>query len=136
MIGNGWCRSICSYGGYNCYVNAYRKESSTYDECKIACNNHSDCIGFAISDGTFTYPNRCYVYGQLPGFVPYLTNPNVWQQHPISKITKIRSSSGGDSDVRCFKKLLENKENDGKFLNIGISNIRIKPTSWKVFTGI
>ena len=120
MVGNGWCRAQCKDGGYSCKVNGYRKDSSSYDECKITCNDESACNGFAVSDSSYGYPNRCYVYGDEAKFSQTITNSNDWTKYlrypeDIKTIFKIESSGGVDQKVRCFKRIRKEDQPKGKY---------------------
>ena len=110
LIGNGWCRAKCDNGRNTCLVNGIRKDSSDYEECKSACDGLSTCTGFAISDKFYSYPNRCYVYGNFT-WEKYW---HEWDAYPNTKYMKIYGSNGGDSEVRCFQKLVELKPRKGE----------------------
>ena len=121
LIGNGWCRTRCDVSDKICPINGYGKDPSSYDECKSACDNEIDCTGFAISNDIYRVPNRCGVYGNLTSVnVAKWTNPGAWFAKPQSTYGFIGFevfSSNGQSGVRCFKKLEEISQNEGKSFN-------------------
>ena len=97
MMGNGWCRGWC--GSY-CLLNARKKDSSNLDECRAACDNEEGCTGFAISDGSYSYPNRCYIYGIFSS-----TNQGVassWIAMPHSYVVVF--STYGNHGVKCWER--------------------------------
>ena len=77
-IGDEFCRPAgCDISSSSCRVNGYWKDESNYEECKTECISDLACIGIAVSDDTYNYPNRCYVYGTVSskvGWNSYLQN--------------------------------------------------------------
>ena len=147
MIGDGWCRPECKipeYDEYNenneldeyyvppnpCFLNALTKDSSNPDECKSACDNEEGCTGYAISDSSYTYPNKCYIYGNFSSKNQGATSS--WTAKPHSFI-EIHSSSGFNSNnpshksIKCWKNTKEKDKIQGNntlglqiYLNISI----------------
>ena len=120
VIGNGWCRAKCKNSidvHKMCTVNGIRKELSDHEECKSACDSLSTCTGFAISDKFYSYPNRCYVYGNFSSWDKSKVSDE-WEAYLNDGNMKIEGSNGGDSEVRCFQKLNELKPRNGEWLNI------------------
>ena len=111
LIGDGWCRPNCVVSDSDCRINAYRKESSNYEECKSACIDEEDCTGFAISDITFWSSNgevskRCYVYGNISSEdTANWADPDVWSSYPYSTYGFEVYSTNGQRGIRCFKRL-------------------------------
>ena len=96
------------------------KDSSDNDECKSACENKSACTGFAISNsGYSSAPNRCIIYGNISSVsVDNLPNSDAWIAYttlPYGFKGFEVDSSSGYSGVRCFKRLNQENQNDGKF---------------------
>ena len=118
FIGYGWCRPNCDIKKSSCRLNAYKKQSSNYDECKSACNNEVDCTGFAISDSSYFYPNRCYMYGNLTSEnKANWANPGKWRpSHHSTNDNEVHTSSG-DWGARCFKSLAKQDQYKGKSSN-------------------
>ena len=72
-VGKGWCRPYgCDITNRNCRVNGFYKDGSSYQDCSTTCLTEIACVGFALSDETSAFPNRCFVYG------------NIWQQNTSS----------------------------------------------------
>ena len=62
-MGAGFCRPDgCDITSPSCRVNGYYKDESSYQECHTTCLEQASCVGFAISESTYSNPNRCYVY--------------------------------------------------------------------------
>ena len=107
-MGDGWCRPEChvlrNVRPSTCRLNARKKDSSNPDECEAACDNEEGCTGFAISDSSFFYPNRCYIYGNFSS-----TNlRSGWIAKPHSFIEV--NSTNGNHGVKCWKKTKEMAE--------------------------
>ena len=113
-MGDGWCRPECNILNnvqpHSCRLNALKKESSNPDECKLACDNEEGCTGYAISDSSFFYPNRCYIYGNFSSKSQGATSS--WTAKPHSFI-EIHSTSGfnnnnpSNSGIKCWKNTKE-----------------------------
>ena len=61
FIGNGWCRASDGWS----LVTHYFKDHSNPTECKLKCLNEPSRTGYAISNSRHSYPNRCFVHGDL-----------------------------------------------------------------------
>ena len=101
-------------------INGYSKTKSDYDECKFVCENESACIGFAISNSTYDYPDLCYVHGNFSyADVDDWANPGAWSANPIStygfKGFEVDSSSGY-AGVQCYRRIYEENQNDGNLV--------------------
>ena len=112
-MGDGWCRPEChvlrNVRPSTCRLNARKKDSSNPDECEAACDNEEGCTGFAISDSSFFYPNRCYIYGNFSS-----TNlRSGWIAKPHSFIEV--NSTNGNHGVKCWKKTKEIAEVECKY---------------------
>ena len=114
--------------GDPCAINQYIKGSSNIDECQLACKNEAACTGFAISDNrSFSRSNQCRIYGNISSVnVDSWINPDAWENswpYYDSWVPKSRfgyesfkvTSSNHLKNTRCFKRLDEDGNNDGKF---------------------
>ena len=131
FVGIGFCRSRCHAMGDPCEIDQYIKSSSSIDECQLTCKNEAACTGFAIADKVgdwSSYRNACRVYGNISSTnVDSWINPDAWDSdawnlggpwppksrfgYEAFKVT----SSDLDKGRRCFKRLDEGGNNDGKF---------------------
>ena len=112
-MGDGWCRPEChvlrNVRPSTCRLNARKKDSSNPEECEAACDIEKGCTGFAISDSSFFYPNRCYIYGNFSS-----TNlRSSWIAKPHSFIEV--NSTNGNHGVKCWKKTKEITEVECKY---------------------
>lgn len=120
FVGKGECRSRCyATGIHTCSINHYYKRSSNIDECQLACQNEVDCTGFSISD-----KNTCNIYGNISAVnVDIWANPNAWRHGTMSPEFTFGyegfkvNSSFGSGKKRCFRRLDEGTDNDGKTMN-------------------
>ena len=117
-MGIGYCRSQCYVNGDACYINSYFKNPSNNDECKFACENESACTGYSIFGSNSFSPNRCEVYGNISADnVANWVNSESWIPAYEStygfKGFEIYSTSD-HPDVRCFKKLENETQDDGR----------------------
>ena len=106
-MGDGWCRPECNVlrnvQPRSCRLNALKKESSNPDECKSACDKEEGCTGFAISDSSFFYPNRCYIYGNFSSKNQGATSSWTAKPHSFIEI----NSTNGNSGIKCWKNTKE-----------------------------
>lgn len=125
FVGYGICMSRCHAIGDPCFINYYGKGSSNIDECRLACVSEVACTGFAISTGTA--PNlNCFLFGNISSVnVERWANPDAWTYNSESTYGyegfKVNSTDNGIYGygyrlTRCFKRLDEGQNNDGKFL--------------------
>ena len=120
FVGNGWCLSRCHVMGKPCSINKYYRFSSNIDECQLVCKNEVACTGFMtrqFKDNS----TACYIHGNISSVdVDNWTNPDAWY-HLKGKSTygyesfKINSFSKRSSAFRCFRRLDEETNKDGKF---------------------
>ena len=113
--------------GDPCKINEYFKHSSNIDECQSTCENESACTGFAISD---VY-NKCRIYGNISSVsVDSWINSEAWRRNSLSPKSTFGyegfkvNSFVSNPEYRCFKRLDEGSNNDGKFLYY-LSNLDI-----------
>merc|ERR1712126_589043 len=87
-----------------CRVNGYFKDESNSKECKEACISHiPSCTGYAISDKSYNYPNRCYIYGNINE--KYIDWEKEWKtsdetNHFVPSMTKTNKHKG----LACFRR--------------------------------
>ena len=112
-IGDGWCRPNCNIKDSSCRLNAIQRESSSYEECKGICDEEPACTGFAISDSTFFYPNRCYIYGNLTSAnVENWNRPGLFTSKPHSHFEV--NTTNGNLGIDCYKKIDEQVNEEGE----------------------
>ena len=102
LIGCGWCRPNCNIRSTSCRLNAYLKKDSNYEECKVSCYDESLCSGFAISAPSYSYPNRCFLYGNISS--ESITSSNGWTRYPKYTYSPEVFKTSGHKGVRCFKR--------------------------------
>lgn len=107
IVGDGWCRPAgCDVSSSACRTNGFYKDNSSPDECFDTCEQHSACIGFAISAGSFALaPNRCSVY--TSGGVA----PAGWTTYEQPRYTV--ASANGNVGVLCYARLAQCDVVDG-----------------------
>ena len=99
-VGNGWCRPNCNVRSSSCRTNAFLKVPSNHDECGRYCLEEPSCSGFAISEPWYSYPNRCFVYGDISSSV--ISSSNGWKPYPKQVYGVFKSS--GHKGVECFNR--------------------------------
>ena len=99
-MGHGWCRPVgCDVTSKSCRVNGFYKVESSHQECSTECLRETTCVGFAISEETYKYPNRCYVYGNI-----WQENvPDGWMEYHQEHFDIHMSS--GSIGVTCYKRI-------------------------------
>ena len=102
FVGCGYCRPNCNVRSTSCRLNAYLKKNSNYEECKAYCFNESRCSGFAITAPTYSYPNRCFLYGNISSEA--MTSSNGWKALPRNTYPPEVIKTSGHKGVRCFKR--------------------------------
>ena len=119
MVGNGYCQSLCHVIGDPCNINQYYKSPSNIDECQLTCQKETACTGLAFSD----IYEKCRIYGNISSVsVDSWINSDAWKHESWSPKSTFGyegfkvNSSDGDSNYRCFKRLDERGNNDGKVL--------------------
>ena len=81
----------------SCRVNGYFKDGSNYEECQTACLNELTCIGFAISNDGFKFPNRCYIHGSM-------SSKASWRSYP-QEFIEISTTDARWKGVDCYRKI-------------------------------
>ena len=99
-VGNGWCRPDCNTRSPSCRTNAFLKRPSNHSECNMYCFEEPSCSGFAISKPWYSYPDRCFVYGNISS--NEISISNGWTPYP-KKIYSVLKSSGHNG-VECFNR--------------------------------
>ena len=99
-VGNGWCRPNCTTWHSSCRTNAFWKRPSNHDECSRYCLEEQSCTGFAISEPWYSYPNLCYIYGNISSSA--ISSSNRWTPYPQKKYSVFKSS--GHKGVECYNR--------------------------------
>ena len=71
---------------------------SSYQECSTTCFGQISCIGFAISGETATFPDRCYVYGNIS----QQNAPSGWMEYR-QQYFEIHTTNHNSTDVMCYQ---------------------------------
>eukprot|EP00493_Phyllostaurus_siculus_P025287 UN25631 len=104
-VGTGFCRpSHCDiYSDDDCRVNGFWRDNSNENECMGACDTTHGCLGYAISNSAYDYPNRCYIYGSSSMSPEFPSHWNTYDQQNY-EITQ----SSGYANVQCYKIVTSN----------------------------
>ena len=131
MVGTGWCRPEgCDPRDTDCRVNGYFKDKVDSDECRLACLNETSCSGFGTSsEGHSSFPNRCYVHGNISTSERFSEWQVFRQQHYIP------TKSSGDINTFCWRR--KGKKNHKSAFILYICSIYYqqinKPKSYQLY---